>query len=136
MNDKAEVRFKAALLRSEADARGRSFAFLVLPKAASAGDTVELQIAPASRELESKVPADLGKALNAAPGAKAVWKDITPIARRDWIQWITSAKQAETRARRIRNACDMLGSGKKRVCCFDRSGYYSKGLAAPKAAVQ
>ena len=38
-----------------------------------------------------------------------------------------SAKQAETRARRIRNACEMLAGGKKRVCCFDRSGYYSKG---------
>jgi hypothetical protein len=25
-------------------------------------------------------------------------------------------------------------SGKRRVCCFDRSGFYSKSLSAPKAA--
>ena len=37
-------------------------------------------------------------------------------------------------ARRIQNACDMLASGKRRVCCFDRSGIYSKGFRAPKAA--
>jgi hypothetical protein len=36
-----------------------------------------------------------------------LWSDITPIARRDWIHWITSAKQAETRARRIKNAYSM-----------------------------
>ena len=34
-----------------------------------------------------------------APKARAVWSDITPIARTDWIHWITSAKQAETRVR-------------------------------------
>jgi len=37
-------------------------------------------------------------------------------------------------ARRIRNACEMLAAGKRRVCCFDRSGFYSKGLGVPKAA--
>ncbi|MGH7939374.1 MAG: YdeI/OmpD-associated family protein, partial [Bryobacteraceae bacterium] len=58
-----------------------------------------------------------------------------PIARRDWIHWIISAKQAETRTRRIKNACSMLAAGKRRPCCFDRSGFYSKSLNAPKPAV-
>ena len=75
------------------------------------------------------------KALAVAPKARVLWTDITPIARRDWIHWITSAKQEETRARRIKNACSMLAAGKRRVCCFDRSGFYSKSLSAPKAAV-
>ena len=102
---------------------------------ADAGDVVTLEIAPAGEEPEPKVPADLRKALAAAaPKARALWSDITPIARRDWIHWITSAKQAETRARRIKNACSMLAAGKRRVCCFDRSGFYSKSLSAPKAA--
>jgi hypothetical protein len=100
---------------------------------ASAGDIVLLDIAPSKKELETRLPADLRKALAAAPQAKALWSQITPVARRDWIQWIVSAKQAVTRARRIDNACDMLGSGKKRVCCFDRSGFYSKTMSAPKA---
>jgi hypothetical protein len=102
---------------------------------AQAGDLVTLEIAPAAEEPEPEVPPDLRKALAAAaPKARALWSDITPNARRDWIHWITSAKQKETRARRIKNACSMLASGKRRVCCFDRSGFYSKSLSAPKAA--
>jgi hypothetical protein len=103
--------------------------------AAEAGDTVTLEIAPAAEEPEPTIPADLRKAL-AAAGSKTrtAWSDITTNARRDWIHWITSAKQAETRARRIKNACSMLAAGKRRVCCFDRSGFYSKSLSAPKAA--
>jgi uncharacterized protein YdeI (YjbR/CyaY-like superfamily) len=102
---------------------------------AEAGDEVRLEIAPATKEPEPTVPSDLKKALSAvAPKARAVWSDITPVARRDWIHWITSAKQAETRTRRVQNACSMLASGKRRPCCFDRSGFYSKSLSAPKAA--
>ena len=67
--------------------------------------------------------------------ARKLWSDITTNARRDWIHWITSAKQPETRARRIKNACSMLAAGKRRVCCFDRSGFYSKSMSAPKAAI-
>jgi Bacteriocin-protection, YdeI or OmpD-Associated/Domain of unknown function (DUF1905) len=103
---------------------------------ADAGDVVSLEIAPAAEEPEPPVPADLRKALaSAAPKARALWSDITPVARRDWIHWISSAKQAETRMRRIKNACSMLAAGKRRVCCFDRSGFYGKSLSAPKAAV-
>jgi hypothetical protein len=101
---------------------------------AEAGDVVTLEIVPSEEEGEAQMPADLRKALAAAPKARALWLDITPIARRDWIQWIVSAKRPETRARRVDNACAMLASGKRRVCCFDRSGFYSKSLSAPKAA--
>jgi hypothetical protein len=101
---------------------------------AKAGDVVTLEIAPVAEEPEPKVPADLRQALAAAPlGAREVWSDITPIARRDWIHWIVSAKQAETRARPIRNACSMLAAGKRRPCCFDRSGMYDKSLSCPVA---
>lgn len=67
---------------------------------------------------EAKVPADLGKALAGTPVARAQWKDLTPIARRDFISWIESAKQAETRRRRIERACSMLAEGKRRPCCY------------------
>ncbi len=46
------------------------------------------------------------------------WTSLTPIARRDFIYWIEGAKQAETRARRIKRACSMLAAGKRRPCCF------------------
>jgi len=108
-----------------------------LSKAAGAepGDIATLEIAPAGKETEPEVPTDLKKALAAAaPKARKLWSDVTSIARRDWILWITSAKQQETRTRRIKNACSMLAAGKRRPCCFDRSGFYSKSLSAPKAA--
>ena len=104
---------------------------------AQIGDAVTLEIAPvaATAEPEPKVPPDLRKALAAAPTkAREAWSNITPIARRDWIQWITSGKRAETRVIRIDKACDMLAHGKRRPCCFDRSGMYDKSLCAPRAA--
>ena len=61
---------------------------------ADAGDIVTLEIAPAGKDTEPEVPTDLRKALAADPKARALWSDITPNARRDWIHWITSAKQA------------------------------------------
>ncbi len=100
------------------------------------GDSATFQIRPVEQEPEPALPADLGKALSSSPQATAMWDDTTTIARLDWIHWITSAKQAKTRAQRVQNACEMLASGKRRVCCFDPSGYYSKAFSAPKAADQ
>lgn len=99
-----------------------------------AGDTVELEIAPVAQEPEPQVPTDLRKALAASPAAQATWQDITPVARRDWIHWVTSGKKAETRVKRIDTACDKLASGQRRACCFDRSGMYSKGNMGPPEA--
>lgn len=85
---------------------------------ADAWDTVKVEITRVGEELETRMPMDLRKALAAAPPAQASWMDITPMARRDWIFSITTAKQLETRRRRIEKACDMLASGKRRLCCF------------------
>jgi hypothetical protein len=101
---------------------------------AEAGDVVTLEIEPVAEEPEPKVPADLRKALAGAPiKVRETWSGITPIARRDWVQWITSGKRAETRVSRIGKACDMLAKGKRRPCCFDRSGMYDKSLSCPVA---
>jgi hypothetical protein len=85
---------------------------------ADVGDTVTVEITRAGEEPETRVPMELRKALAIAPPARALWTAITPMARQNWILWISSAKLPETRMRRIENACDMLASGKKRVCCF------------------
>ena len=100
------------------------------------GDMVELEVAPVEKEPEPKVPADLKQALGANAAANTTWKDITAVARRDWIHWITSGKKAETRVKRIDVAIDKLACGNRRACCIDRSGMYSKGgIGAPRAAV-
>jgi hypothetical protein len=100
---------------------------------ATIGDLVAIAIEPVRQEPEPTLPADLAEALDASPEARAVWDATTTVARVDWIHWITSAKQDRTRRKRIADACDMLASGKRRVCCFDPSGYYSKGFRAPEA---
>lgn len=85
---------------------------------ADAVETITLEITRVGEEPEIRVPADLRKSLAAARLAQAGWEDITPMARRDWIFSISSAKQPETRRRRIEKACDMLACGKRRLCCF------------------
>lgn len=100
---------------------------------AVAGDVVTLELTPVKKEPEPDIPTDLQEALTATPEAQRTWNNTTTIARVDWIHWITSAKQLKTRAKRISDACDMLASGKKQVCCFDQSGYYSKAFRAPEA---
>lgn len=77
---------------------------------ADAGDTVTVEITRAGDEPETRVPMDLRQALAAASPTQALWPEVTPLARRDWILWISSAKQPETRGRRIEKACDMLAS--------------------------
>ena len=69
---------------------------------------------PAGEESEARVPTDLRKALAAAPKAKAQWKDLTPIERRDFISWMDSAKQPEAHKRRIEKACALIAAGKRR----------------------
>ena len=91
---------------------------------------------PAGEEL--RLPTDLRKALAAAPTAKAQWRDLTPIARRDFISWIDSAKQPETRRRRIERACSMLAAGKRRPCCYSIVSFnlYTALAATPMAKAQ
>lgn len=100
---------------------------------AKAGDAVRVEMEPVTEEPEPKVPADIQRALKDNPKAMETWKDITAVARRDWIHWITSGKKAETRPKRIVTAVDKLQKGMRRACCFDRSGMYSNSMSCPVA---
>jgi uncharacterized protein YdeI (YjbR/CyaY-like superfamily) len=65
-----------------------------------------------------KLPSDLRQAITANPKMLAAWKDITPLARNEWICWVESAKKQETRERRIRVGRSKLNSGMRRPCCW------------------
>lgn len=67
---------------------------------------------------QEPIAADLKHALTEKPVAEKAWHDLTPIGRRDFTRWIESAKQPETRQRRIRIACEKLASGQRRPCCY------------------
>jgi len=135
-----EGTFAGQPLHATLEPDGQGSHWLKVPKplheaaGVAAGDMVPLEIRPSDKQLDPEVPADLRKALAAHPAAKATWDATTPTARRDWIAWMTSGKKAETRGKRLAAAIDMLGHGKKRVCCFDRSGMYGGNFCAPEAA--
>lgn len=64
---------------------------------------------------ETEVPSDLAKAITASAAARKTWEACTAAMRRDLIEWIVSAKQAETRTRRVGQAIGRLAAGHKRM---------------------
>jgi len=94
-----------------------------LRKAASinAGGKVKMEFEPSKEWPEPQVPADLKKALVADPQVYDLWTDITPMARWDWLRWIRSTNNQETRRRRIEVALSKLKADKRRPCCFNRN---------------
>ena len=65
-----------------------------------------------------RMPADFARAVSADAAVKKVWADITPLARNEWICWVTSAKKDETRLRRIETGLDKMRKGMRRPCCW------------------
>lgn len=109
----------------EPDGRGSHWLRIdeAMRKAAKAGvgDMVNLAIGPSKEWSEPKVPEDLKSALGSAPEAYKVWMDITPMARWDWIRWIGSTKNPETRKKRIEVTFSKFKKGLRRPCCFNRT---------------
>jgi len=65
-----------------------------------------------------EMPTDFRKAIESDSIVKDVWADITPLARNEWICWVTSAKKNETRKRRITVGLDKMHKGMRRPCCW------------------
>ncbi len=65
-----------------------------------------------------RLPGDLREALIASTTALDAWKDITPLARNEFICWVEDAKQQTTRERRIRRTREELEEGQRRPCCW------------------
>lgn len=65
-----------------------------------------------------RAPTDLKNALAESKQAGAAWKDITPLARNEFVCWVISAKQEKTRERRVRRTVEELREGKRRPCCW------------------
>lgn len=64
------------------------------------------------------LPDDLRSALTTDAAAMATWRQITPLARNEWICWIESAKKTETRLKRLDWGRSNLSDGKRRPCCW------------------
>lgn len=65
-----------------------------------------------------KLPPDIKKALLAHPKALAMWEDITPLARNEWICWTVTVKQQKTRDEHVARVISELEEGIRRPCCW------------------
>ena len=65
-----------------------------------------------------KVPTDLKKALTSDSNVLQIWEDLTPLARNEWICWVTWVKKDETRTEHVKRTVNELKEGKRRPCCW------------------
>lgn len=64
------------------------------------------------------LPADLNEALTSDAKALAKWEDLTPLARNEWICWVTFVKQDKTRKEHVKRTISELKEGMRRPCCW------------------
>lgn len=85
-----------------------------------AGDTIHAELTPTKIWPEPDVPADFAKALATAPQkVKDKWRDITPMARWEWIRWVNATASSTTRTIRIEKSISKLSGKHRRPCCFN-----------------
>ena len=86
-----------------------------------AGDTVAVDLELVKTWPEPVVPTDIDQALEGHAAALKLWEQITPMARWEWVRWIRSTGNTQTRQHRIEVACSKLEAGERRPCCWNRS---------------
>jgi len=64
------------------------------------------------------LPADLRRALKADRKALELWEGLTPLARNEWICWVTFVKKNETRKNHVERVVSELKEGMRRPCCW------------------
>ncbi len=97
--------------------------------AVSDGETVALEVEPSKEWPEPVIPGDFKAALAGAPDISDLWREITPMARWEWVRWISATRNPGTRMRRVAVAVSKLRSGKRRPCCFDLAACTDPDLA-------
>lgn len=65
-----------------------------------------------------RLPGDLKQALLASSKARVAWQSLTPLARNEWICWVTFVKKDATRAEHVRRTISELNEGIRRPCCW------------------
>lgn len=65
-----------------------------------------------------QLPKDLRAALDRDAKALALWESLTPLARNEWICWVTFVKKVETRTEHVSRTMTELKDGMRRPCCW------------------
>lgn len=96
----------------------------------AAGDSVNVTVEPTRDWPEPDVPPDLAAALAAAPAEITdIWNDFTPMARWEWVRWVSATANPATRQRRVEVTISKIDNGKRRPCCFDLSACTDPAVA-------
>lgn len=64
------------------------------------------------------VTKDLREAFRSDAKALSAWESLTPLARNEWICWVTFVKKEETRKEHVKRVLRELKQGKRRPCCW------------------
>jgi hypothetical protein len=68
---------------------------------------------PRARRPELPMPKEFAASLKRSPKARAYFETLPPSCRREYIEWISTAKRDETRERRLAEAIEMLSEGRR-----------------------
>jgi uncharacterized protein YdeI (YjbR/CyaY-like superfamily) len=79
------------------------------------------------------MPADFGAALRKSAAARKTYEAFPPSHQREYLEWITEAKAAETRARRLATSIEWLSEGKSRMWKYQPAKASPAAPAAAKA---
>lgn len=79
-----------------------------------AGDEIEVELVLDAAPRVVEVPAELAAALAAQPGATEKFDALAPSHRKEFTRWVTDAKRAETRERRLAEAVRKVLAGETR----------------------
>lgn len=65
-----------------------------------------------------RVPKDLTAVLQSNKDILELWNGLTPLARNEWICWVTIVKKESTRTEHLARLSEDLRRGKRRPCCW------------------
>lgn len=85
------------------------------------GDSIELELESSKDWPQPELPNDFATMLANDTVARATWDKATPMAHWEWLRWVNSTTNPETRAKRIDVSQSKLAKGMRRPCCFNRN---------------
>ncbi len=105
--------------------------------AVHAGDAATLELEPTRDWPEPTVPQDFQAALASAPQKiQELWREITPMARWEWVRWVNATNNPDTRKRRVEVGISKMNNGKRRPCCFNLAACTDPRLSKSGKLVQ
>lgn len=109
---KSEAKFRR--LKSSADLPADSILLGYIRKAVELKEAGVKPPRTKAKKKELVVPDYFLAALKKNKKALAAFEAFSPSHKREYVEWITGAKQEETRARRLKSAIEMMSKGKSR----------------------